>query len=278
MSIALKTQSNQPESSGFSAKNQERARPNPPRFAVGITLLAFFFLYVPLIVVAVLSFLNDQPGEGVLTLKWYVQAFENDLLRESLWMSLWVGLGSTLGATVLGTGAALALERTRFRGRNLFDALNLIPLVMPEIVMGLSLLIWFVFLKISLGMLSMTLAHITFCLSFVIITVRARLADYDDSVEEAARDLGATPWQTFWKVTLPLIWPGILSGGLMAFTLSFDDFLIAYFTSGVGNDTLPVKLYAMIKYGVSPTINAMSTLLVVATIVLVVLGMKRRST
>ncbi len=277
MSIALKTQSNQPESSGFSSKNQERARPNPPRFAVGVTLLAFFFLYVPLIVVAVLSFLNDQPGEGLLTLKWYVQAFENDLLRESLWMSLWVGLGSTLGATVLGTGAALALERTRFRGRDLFDALNLIPLVMPEIVMGLSLLIWFVFLKISLGMLSMTLAHITFCLSFVIITVRARLADYDDSVEEAARDLGASPWQTFWKVTLPLIWPGILSGGLMAFTLSFDDFLIAYFTSGVGNDTLPVKLYAMIKYGVSPTINAMSTLLVVATIVLVVLGMKRKA-
>lgn len=277
MSIALKTQSNQPESSGFSSKNQERARPNPPRFAVGVALLAFFFLYVPLIVVAVLSFLNDQPGEGLLTLKWYVQAFENDLLRESLWMSLWVGLGSTLGATVLGTGAALALERTRFRGRDLFDALNLIPLVMPEIVMGLSLLIWFVFLKISLGMLSMTLAHITFCLSFVIITVRARLADYDDSVEEAARDLGASPWQTFWKVTLPLIWPGILSGGLMAFTLSFDDFLIAYFTSGVGNDTLPVKLYAMIKYGVSPTINAMSTLLVVATIVLVVLGMKRKA-
>jgi len=277
MSIALKRQDSPSDFAASSARSQERARPNPPRFAVGITLVAFLFLYIPLFVVAVLSFLNDAPGEGAWTLKWYVQAFENDLLRESLWMSLWVGLGSTLGATVLGTGAALALERTRFRGRNLFDALNLIPLVMPEIVMGLSLLIWFVFLKMSLGIVSMTLAHITFCLSFVIITVRARLADYDDSVEEAARDLGATPWQTFWKVTLPLIWPGILSGALMAFTLSFDDFLIAYFTSGVGNDTLPVKLYAMIKYGVSPTINAMSTLLVVATIVLVVLGMKRKS-
>ena len=277
MSIALRKQENQSDSSGFAQKSQERTRPNPPVFAVGITLIAFLFLYVPLIVVAILSFINDQPEEGLLTWKWYVQAFENDLLRESLWMSLWVGLGSTLGATVLGTAAALALERTRFKGRDFFDALNLVPLVMPEIVMGLSLLIWFVFLKMSLGFVSMTLAHVTFCLSFVIITVRARLADYDDSVEEAARDLGATPWQTFWKVTLPLIWPGILSGALMAFTLSFDDFLIAYFTSGVGNDTLPVKLYAMIKYGVSPTINAMSTLLVVATIVLVVLGMRRKT-
>lgn len=253
---------------------EEKARPKPPTFSIIVTLLTFLLLYIPLLVVVVLSFKNDLPDESYWTFKWYSQAFENEALRNSLIMSLWVGLGSTIGAGVIGTMAALALERHQFLGKKFFDALNLVPLVMPEIVLGLSLLIWFVFLQIALGSFSIILAHITFCLSFVIITVRARLADFDSSVEEAARDLGATPFQTFWKVTFPLIWPGVLSGSLLAFTLSFDDFLIAYFTAGVGSDTLPVKLYSMIKFGINPTINAMSTLVLFATVVLVLFIMK----
>jgi spermidine/putrescine transport system permease protein len=190
-------------------------------------------------------------------------------LQDALGMSLWVGLWSTLGATLLGTTAALALERTEFKGRKIFDAVTLIPLVIPEIVMGLSLLVWFVLLRLSLGSFSIILAHITFSFSYVIITVRTRLQDFDHSLEEAARDLGATPWKTFWRVTFPLIWPGVLSGALMAFTLSFDDFLITFFTAGVGSDTLPVKLYSMIKFGISPKINALSTLILLATTFLV---------
>lgn len=257
---------------------EERARPRPPRFTVWVTVATFLLLYIPLLVVVVLSFKNDLPEESTWTLKWYVQAFTDDALRNSLLMSFWVGIGSTLGASILGTLAALALERNDFKGKRIFDALNLVPLVMPEIVMGLALLIWFVFLKITLGSLSIILAHITFCLSFVIITVRARLQDFDMSLEEAARDLGATPIQTFWKVTFPLIWPGILSGALLAFTLSFDDFLIAYFTAGVGSDTLPVKLYSMIKFGINPTINAMSTIVLVATVGLVFFIMNPKKT
>ena len=253
---------------------EEKARPTPPGFSVGITAITFLVLYIPLIVVVILSFQNELGAEEGWTLKWYRDAFENEALRDSLIMSLWVGLGSTIGAAVIGTMAALALERSNFRGKKSFDAINLLPLVMPEIVLGLSLLIWFVFLQFALGSFSIILAHITFCLSFVIITVRARLADFDSSLEEAARDLGASPAQTFWKVTFPLIWPGILSGALLAFTLSFDDFLIAYFTAGVGSDTLPVKLYSMIKFGINPTINAMSTLVLVATILLVLVIMR----
>jgi len=252
----------------------EKARPKPPAFSVAITGLTFLILYIPLIVVAVLSFRSAEAG---WTFEWYVKAFEDQALRESLVRSLWVGLGSTLGATVLGTLAAIGLERSQFKGKVVFDALNLVPLIMPEIVLGLSLLIWFVFLKIALGSFSIILAHISFCLSFVIITVRARLHDFDSSLEEAAKDLGATPLQTFRRVTLPLIWPGILSGALLAFTLSFDDFLIAYFTGGVGSDTLPVKLYSMIKFGLNPTINAMSTLIVVATALLVVFVMRPKN-
>ena len=139
-----------------------------------------------------------------------------------------------LASTLIGTAAALAIQRARFPGRRALDALTYVPLVMPEIVMGLSLLIWFVALGLRLGTFSVILAHITFSLSYVVITVKSRLADFDLSLEEAARDLGATGWQVFRRVTLPLIWPGILSGALIAFTLSFDDFVVTFFTAGGG--------------------------------------------
>lgn len=256
---------------------EEKIRPKSPWIAHLITVCAFLMLYVPLLALVVYSFLGPTDGPGSpqgWTLQWYGKILSNRQVLESFNMSVYVGLWSTLVSTLLGTTAALAIERMRFPGRRIFDALTHVPLIMPEIVLGLALLIWFVVLRITLGAFSIVLAHVTFSVSYVIITVKARLHGFDDSLEEAAHDLGASPWQTFWKVTLPLIWPGILSGALMAFTLSFDDFLITFFTAGVGSDTLPLKIYAMIKFGVSPEINALSTLMLGATLVLVVVFFK----
>ncbi len=230
--------------------------------------LCFVLLYVPLVVLVMTSFFKR--GEG-WTLHWYLKALSNEQVLAALGVSLWVGLWTTVVATVIGTLGALALERGRFRGKALLEAAVHAPLVMPEIVMALSLLIWFVWLRITLGQLSIILAHITFSISYVVVTVRARLHGFDPALEEAARDLGATPLLTFLRVTLPLAMPGIVSGALMAFTLSFDDFLITFFTAGVGYDTLPVKIYSMVKFGVSPEINAVSTVLLVATFLLVLL-------
>lgn len=250
----------------------EKPRPAPGLSAVLVTVLAFLLLYVPLVVMVVQSFIapSNGPGSpGVFSLVWYEKAFANEAVLDSLKMSLWVGFWSTLIATFVGTTAALALERTKFPGRKLLDTLTHVPLIMPEIVLGLSMLVWFVLLKITLGSFSVILAHVTFSVSYVIITVRARLSDFDLSLEEAARDLGAGPWQVFSRVTLPLILPAVLSGALMAFTLSFDDFLITFFTAGVGSDTLPLKIYAMVKFGVTREINALSTVMLVATFALV---------
>lgn len=237
-----------------------------------ITVFGFLLLYIPLFSLVVFSFLGPSaPGsiEQVWTLEWYYKLVQNTQVLEAFKLSLKVGFWSTVGSAFLGTTAALALTRSRFPGRKIFDAITYVPLIMPEIVLGLALLIWFVFLKITLGVYSIILAHITFSMSYVIITVKARLHGFDESLLEAARDLGATPWRSFWRVTFPLIWPGILSGSLMAFTLSFDDFLITFFTAGVGSDTLPLKIYSMIKFGVTPEINALSTLMLGATLILV---------
>ncbi|MGK5082891.1 ABC transporter permease [Bdellovibrionota bacterium FG-1] len=247
-------------------------RPRSPTVAKGITVFAFLLLYVPLMALVAYSFLGPVDGPGsaqVWTLQWYRKILTNRLVLDSFNMSLYVGMWSTLVSTGIGTMAALAIERMRFPGRRLFDGLTHVPLIMPEIVLGLALLIWFVVLRITLGAFSIILAHVTFSVSYVIITVKSRLQGFDDSLEEAAHDLGASPWQTFWSVTFPLILPGILSGALMAFTLSFDDFLITFFTAGVGSDTLPLKIYAMIKFGVTPEINALSTLMLGATLILV---------
>lgn len=249
-----------------------RSRPAPSAFSKLVTALGFLILYIPLVTLIVYSFLGVSAGGGEpreWTLEWYRKLATNSEVLAALQMSLYVGFWSTLGATVLGTAAALALTRTRFPGRKIFDVFTYIPLIMPEIVLGIALLIWFVMLRLTLGSFSIILAHITFCMSYVIITVKARLHGFDYSLEEAAQDLGANAFQTFWRVTFPLIWPGILSGALMAFTLSFDDFLITFFTAGVGSDTLPLKIYSMIKFGVSPEINALSTLIMVATFILV---------
>ncbi len=237
-----------------------------------VSLAAFLILYVPIIMLVVYSFINPaqlQSSQGLWTLDWYRKVFANRALLDALLVSLWVGVCTTIIATVLGTAATLAVERSKFPGRKFFSAVALMPLMTSEIMLGLSLLIWFVALNLTLGVFSIILAHVTFSISYVIVTVGARLQDFDRSLEDAARDLGASPWQTFWRVTFPLIWPGVLSGALMVFTLSFDDFLITFFTSGVGSDTLPLKLYSMIKFGLTPEVNALSTLLLLTTFVLV---------
>jgi len=247
-------------------------RPRAPFAAKFATVIAFLLLYIPLFTLVFYSFRTQTTGNSETagwTFEWYRRIFNNEAAMKALGMSLWVGLWCTVGSTLLGSSAALALDRYSFRGRNLIDAMIYVPLILPEIVLGLSLLIWFVLLRITLGSFSIILAHITFSVSYVIITVKSRLQNFDRTLEEAARDLGASPRQTFWKVTFPLIWPGIMSGALMAFTLSFDDFLITFFTAGVGSDTLPLKIYSMIKFGVTPEINALSTLLLGATLILV---------
>jgi spermidine/putrescine transport system permease protein len=256
------------------------SRPISHPIAKVLTVLGFLLLYIPLVSLVIFSFLGTAGMVGeprVWTLEWYRKLSQNRMVLDAFQMSVTVGIWSTLGATVLGTSAALALTWSRFPGRKVFDAFTHVPLIMPEIVLGLSLLIWFVLLKVTLGAFSIILAHITFCTSYVIITVKARLHGFDLSLLEAARDLGATPWNTFWKVTFPLIWPGILSGALMAFTLSFDDFLITFFTAGVGSDTLPLKVYSMIKFGVTPEINALSTIMLAVTFLLVVVISKLTS-
>jgi spermidine/putrescine transport system permease protein len=251
---------------------EAQIRPQSSRLAKTVTCLGFLLLYIPLITLVVYSFIGPAGtpgGEKVWTLDWYRKLLDNQVVFNALHMSLYVGFWSTLGSTVIGTTAALALVRTRFPGRKVFDAVTYVPLIMPEIVLGLALLVWFVLLHVVLGAFSIILAHITFSVSYVIITVKARLFGFDESLEDAARDLGANPWNTFWRVTFPLIMPGIISGALIAFTLSFDDFLITFFTAGVGSDTLPLKIYSMIKFGVTPEINALSTLMLAATLILV---------
>lgn len=240
-----------------------------------ITLFAFFLLYLPLAVMSVYSFLKPIGGPGTplgFSLDGYRMVFENRAILLALRMSLFVGVLSTLISTVIGTAAALVIQRARFPGRRILDTVTYMPLVMPEIVLGLALLIWFVLLRVTLGLVSLVLAHVTFSLSYVVITVRSRLQGMDQSVEEAAFDLGANAWNVFLRVTLPLIWPGILSGALMAFTLSFDDFLISFFTAGPGSDTLPLKVYSMIKFGISPELHALSTLMLGFTVLAVTLA------
>jgi spermidine/putrescine transport system permease protein len=235
--------------------------------------LAYAFLYAPLVIVVAYSF-NDSRlnAEWVgFTLSWYEKLFGNERMLKAAWNSLVIGLTASAVSTVLGTMAGYAMYRYRMR---LLPVLALAPIAIPEILMGVSLLIFFVMLNITLGMVSIVLSHIAFCVGFVAIVVRSRLAGMDESLTEAARDLGATPWQAFRLVTLPLIMPGVVAGALMAFTLSIDDFVITFFTAGVGSSTLPLQIYTMVKIAVTPEVNAVSTLLMLLTLALILIASK----
>jgi spermidine/putrescine transport system permease protein len=244
-------------------------RPSPALWSAA--LAGYAFLYIPLAIVVVYSF-NDSRlnAEWVgFTFDWYRKLFHNEEMLAAAGNSLVIALVASAVSTVLGTMAGVAMYRYRTR---LLSVLVLTPIAIPEILMGVSLLIFFVLLNLTLGLVSVALAHIAFCIGFVAIVVRARLAGMDESLTEAARDCGATPWQTFRYITLPLIMPGVIAGALMAFTLSIDDFVITFFTAGAGTVTLPLQIYSMIKIAVTPEVNAISTLLMLLTLALIVVA------
>jgi spermidine/putrescine transport system permease protein len=234
-------------------------------------IFGYLFLYIPLAVVVVYSF-NDSRLNAQwvgFTFDWYRKLFHNEEMLGAAWNSLLIGLTASSVSTVLGTMAGYAMYRFRLR---LLPILVVAPIAIPEILTGVSLLIFFVAVDLTLGLVSIILAHIAFCVGFVAIVVRARLAGMDDSLVEAARDLGATPLQAFRLITLPLIMPGVIAGALMAFTLSIDDFVITYFTAGAGALTLPLEIYTMVKISVTPEVNAVSTLLMLLTLALIVIA------
>ncbi len=242
------------------------SRRNP--FVTAAAVAVYAFLYIPLIVVAIFSF-NDSRlnAEWVgFTLKWYRQLYENDAMLQAAANSLIIATCAAIVAGVLGTLAGVALHRFR---QKWLTALVLGPVAMPDILIGVSLLLTFMLMNISLGVMSIILAHVTFCIGFVAMAVQSRMAGMDDSLLEAARDLGASPWQSFRLITLPLLMPGIVAGMMMAFTLSIDDFVVTFFTAGVGSSTLPLEIYSMVKIAVTPEVNAISTLLMLLTLVLI---------
>ncbi len=236
----------------------------------GVSLGVYAFLYVPLAVVVLFSF-NDSrlSAEWVgFTLDWYRKLLADDDMLGAAANSLLIAVVASLAATVLGTMAGVAMHRYRLK---VLPVMVLTPVAMPEILLGVSLLVFFIqVLNATLGLVSVIIAHATFCIGFVAIIVRARLEGMDESIFEAARDLGATPWQTFRLVTLPLTMPGVVAGALMSFTMSIDDFVITFFTAGVGVSTLPLQIYTMIKVAVTPEVNAISTLLMLVTLTMIV--------
>ena len=234
-------------------------------FNIASVVFGFAFLYLPIVILVIYSFNASQLVTvwGGFSTRWYGQLFSNRGLLDAAWVTLRVGLLSATVATVLGTLAAVALTRyTRFRGRVLFTGMVYAPLVMPEVITGLALLLLFVAIDFDRGFWTVTLAHVTFSMCFVAVVVQSRLLSFDRSLEEAAMDLGATPARTFLFVTLPVVWPAVIAGWMLAFTLSLDDLVIASFTSGPGATPLPMKIYSQVRLGVTPEINAVCTILV----------------
>jgi spermidine/putrescine transport system permease protein len=235
----------------------------------------YIFLYTPIIILVVFSFNSSRfvtSWEG-FSFRWYGELFRDEAMVTALENSLIVAVVSTLISTVIGTMVALVMERHSFPGKLAFDALLYLPVIIPDIAMAVMLLLFFVLIQFRLSLITIMISHIAFMISFVAIVVRARLVGFDRSLEEAAQDLGANELQTFRYVTLPILMPGILAGALLAFTLSLDDFVITFFTAGVGSTTLPLRIYSMVKLGITPEINAVSTLLLAASMVLVLISL-----
>lgn len=235
--------------------------------------LIYLFLYLPVIVIIVFSFNTSKRNiifEG-FTLEWYSKLFQNTALLTAFGNTMIVAAASTLLSSAIGTLAAIGMDRYRFRGKGAIDVLLYVPVVIPEIVLGIALLGTFSLTQVPLGLISLVIAHTTFCIPFVVFTIRARLDGYDKSVEEAAMDLGANRRRVFWHITLPILFPGVLSGAMLAFTLSIDDVIISYFTNGPSSTTYPLKVWELVKSGVSPDVNALSTLIILGTLVIVVL-------
>ncbi|MGN1183339.1 MAG: ABC transporter permease [Faecalibacillus sp.] len=237
-------------------------------------LLMYIFLFMPITVIVVNSF-NATTMKPYLswkgfTVDWYIKLWSNSTLLNSFKTTMIIGIISTLLSTIIGTLAAVGMYRYKFKGKDIINNLLYIPVVIPEIVLGIALLTIFSTVNIPRGMLTLILAHVTFCIPYVIFNVRARLSGYDNSVEEASMDLGANRIRTFFEITLPILAPGIAGGAMLAFTLSIDDVIISYFVNGQVK-TFPLKVMESIKSGVAPDVNALSTLILIGTIILVVL-------
>jgi spermidine/putrescine transport system permease protein len=236
------------------------------------TVAVFAFLYIPILLLVVFSFNDSKLNLHWVgfTTKWYGLLLQNEVLIRAFQNSIIVAGATTLLSVFLGTTAAWLLYRYRFPAQQLIGLLIFIPMVMPEVLMGTSLLVLFVTLGIPLGYGTLIIAHTTFCFPFVLVGVQARLQGIDPSLEEAAMDLGATPLKAFWLVIVPYLMPAIVAGALMAFTLSFDEYIVTIFTSGAESQTLPLKVYGMVRVGLNPQLNALSTLFIGATALIVI--------
>ena len=250
----------------------------------GYGIGGYLFLYLPILILVFFSF-NASRSTAQWTgfsLSWYEEMLNDSQIILALWNSLFVAIVSTFISTIIGTLAAMAMERYSFRGKLLMDAVLYLPIVIPDIAMAIMLLLFFnvsgigfepwkvSFFGVNLSVpYSVIIGHVAFNISFVAIVVRARLAQMDRTLEEAASDLYANTWKTFWRITFPMMLPGIIGGALLAFTLSLDDFIITFFTSGAGFNTLPVRVFGMIKKGVTPKINAVSTLMLAFSLLLI---------
>jgi spermidine/putrescine transport system permease protein len=246
-----------------------------PRLAIAVTAAFFLWLYLPIVLVVVFSF-NDKKSLsswGGFSMRWYDAFIHDDALVSSLVASIEIAAAATVGSLILGTMLALGLERVRSRRGRIAGAVTLLPLVTPEIVTGVAALLLFTGIGMKLSLLTVILAEITFSIAYVAVIVRGRLAAMPHDVEEAARDLGCTPWQTVRLVTLPTILPALIAGGLLVFALVFDDFVLAFFTTGVDPQPLPVRIYSSIRFGVSPAINAVGTVMLLVSGVLIMLSL-----
>jgi putrescine transport system permease protein len=250
--------------------------------------VGFAFLYVPILSMIFFSFNNSKmvtvwDAANSPTVKWYIQLFKDDMILSAAWVSIQVAAMAATGAVILGTLAGLVLARFGpFKGRAFLQGLTTAPLVMPEVITGLSMLLLFVSLEqlfstllgwqFDRGIATITIAHITFTMAYVTVVVQSRLASVDDSLEEAALDLGARPAKVFFRITVPLILPAILSGWLLAFTLSWDDLVVTQFVSGPGSNTLPMVIFSRVRLGVSPVVNALATIMVLVVALGVILS------
>ncbi|EWH08728.1 spermidine/putrescine ABC transporter membrane protein [Catenovulum agarivorans DS-2] len=236
--------------------------------------LILSLIYLPMFVLVINSFNQSKYGIkwGGFTTSWYTKLFNNDGLIQAALNSLTVSVIAATAATVIGTLAAVALHRYQFKGKALLSSMVFVAMLTPEIVMAIALLIVFISLGITLGFISLVIAHITFCLPFVIVAVYARLKEFDMRMLNAAKDLGASELRIFIEIILPLILPAVISGWLLSFTLSLDDVIVSAFVTGPGYEILPLKVYSMVKVGVSPEVNAISTLLLVVSLTIVIIS------
>ena len=248
--------------------------PTSSRFLFIGCMGVYLFMYAPLLVLMAYSLTPTEYGtawEG-FTLKWYREVFANDDILDALKTSLIIAIPCVLISTAIGTITAITLYRSRFVGKALFQGILYIPLIMPDIVIGISLLLFYSSIKLELGILTILLAHVSFSIPLATLVILARMQRIDRTLEDAAMDLGADEWTTMWKVTLPLLMPVIMAAALLTFPWSFNDFVITFFVSGVGSSTLPVRVYSMLRLGVSPMVNALGTLIVLVPLIIVIIG------